>query len=64
MSINTVQYDGSKGTAIDLTAVPLDGRIAADSLHEEEVDMFAKGQSDVTAGSATCSGGTDGCSFS
>jgi hypothetical protein len=43
----------------DLAVAPLDGRIASDSLYEEEVDLFAKADFEITAGSSTCSGGCD-----
>jgi hypothetical protein len=39
----------------DLKVVPLDGRVSADRLHEEEIDLFAKGGTGIALGSSISS---------
>jgi len=39
----------------DLEVVPLDGRISADRLHEEEIDLFSKGGTGIALGSSVSS---------
>jgi hypothetical protein len=39
----------------DLQVVSLDGRISADRLHEEEIDLFSKGGTGIALGSSISS---------
>ena len=47
----------------DLTVAPLDGRLAADSRYEEEIDLLVRRDGRITAGS-TYSGDSMGTSIS
>ena len=39
----------------DLKVVPLDGRVSADRLHEEEIDLFSKSGTGIALGSSVSS---------
>lgn len=39
----------------DLRVTPIDGRISADRLHEEEIDLFAKTGTGIAEGSSISS---------
>jgi hypothetical protein len=42
-------------STIDLQIMPLDGRVSADRLHEEEIDLFSTSGTGIALGSSVSS---------